>query len=64
MTLWKLWRNAALYPGGRFYSGLEQLKTYASHKRWQLSWNVFTAWRRAGAPQRARLGISGVKSLW
>ncbi len=39
--------------GGRFYSGLEQLKTlFFSHKRWQVDWDLFTAWQQAGAPAK------------
>lgn len=51
--------------GGRFYSGLEQLKTFCQPQTLAaFAWDLFTAWQQAGAPRKRQLGISGVKSLW
>lgn len=50
--------------GGRFYGGLEQLKTFCQPQTLAaFAWDLFTAWQQAGARKR-QLGISGVKSLW
>ncbi len=50
---------------GRFYSGLEQLKTFCQPQTLAaFAWDLFTAWQQAGAPRKRQLGISGVKSLW
>ncbi len=50
--------------GGRFYSGLEQLKTFASRKRWQPLPGIFSPRGNSWCSRKRQLGISGVKSLW
>ncbi len=51
--------------GGRFYSGLEQLKTFCQPQTLAaFAWDLFTAWQQSWRPRKRQLGISGVKSLW
>ncbi|GAB9224630.1 hypothetical protein OkiPb01528_30270 [Escherichia coli] len=39
--------------GGRFYSGLEQLKTFCQPQTLAaFAWDLFTAWQQAGAPAK------------
>ena len=38
--------------GGRFYSGLEQLKTFCQPQTAAFAWDLFTAWQQAGAPAK------------
>ncbi len=39
--------------GGRFYSGLEQLKTFCQPQTLAaFAWDIFTAWQQAGAPAK------------
>ena len=39
--------------GGRFYSGLEQLRTFCQPQTLAaFAWDLFTAWQQAGAPAK------------
>ncbi len=54
VTLWKLSAKCCALPGGgRFYSGLEQLKTFCQPQTLAaFAWDLFTAWQQAGAPAK------------
>ena len=54
VTLWKLSAKCCALPrGGRFYSGLEQLKTFCQPQTLAgFAQDLFTAWQQAGAPAK------------
>ncbi len=64
MTLWKLSAKCCALPsGGRFYSGLEQLKTFCQPQTLAAFAGIFSPRGNKLVPRKRQLGISGVKSL-
>lgn len=63
MTLWKL-SAKCFTQGGRFYSGLEQLKTFCQPQTLAaFAWDLSLRGNKL-VPRKRQLDISGVESLW